>query len=838
MKCNSFLLLYLFSFLLWCNYSNAMMQVEVYSCGTYSIPNVNYIQMVDLQNIDAESSVCILINGSHSIYNGNGKNISSTNKHGVRIEGENITVTNSHIVSCSVGISLVASRSYAFNNEINGCTKTGIMAAGQQANIYSNSVLNIVGTSAEGIIVTGSNSIINNNRVEGIKGIPAVGILYSAVGYVQIANNIVSRVTPPSGIYGCSGSSLDVLFSGITVNVTQSVDIQRNIISEIGGGGCTNSVKVKALTIYTSSASSAYPPVVVNNNTIFGIQGSGLVGNAAGVSCKQLHQDKPYFQVQVTNSKIVNISVYNAEAVGIDSDGCSVICENNIIENLNGANTYGIRGVQFSSFAILENTISYLSGRDTSRGIVVTLKEAGSGGLRVLNNQMGPEIDEDYYFQSSIWFSDVCGGETEYRTSNSSCFPPGDNCCRVDCTRPCTICDASCGSIAPGNCIDCNYTCGNGICDSGENCTNCSADCACDVVCGDEICDHVQGESCSTCTSDCGTCGPVCPRNCTGRGLCVETNICECYGNYSGSDCSKLTIDFDYNIDTVYPGTSITYNIKDTVYSYNISITEIREVTKNGSLVKSIPISSDMFEPVPLNFYTLYLFLDTSGLIQNIYAELPNGAKMLFTLFTIPERKVFSFGKSNINVAPKSVKFNVQIWDWPFLSIFNQLEVYSDHFPTIGSEVHNITYVRDIFGNIRSQEIITPQRTSLFVKVFPYAIADGFLRRMKVRETSKGVVMSLPFFLTRAIYDPDFSVLLNLEEEEDNGGGNEETSGNSNNGKSGNDLNVVGIVVGIVVSVSIVIFIAVAVKVLYPRWQERRAIGGAKKRQSKEKNIY
>lgn len=82
----------------------------------------------------------------------------------------------------------------------------------------------------------------------------------------------------------------------------------------------------------------------------------------------------------------------------------------------------------------------------------------GSGGLRVLNNQMGLNIEEPYYFQAvgknKFYFSlikqfftdlflgmfnDVCGGITKYKNSNSSCFPPGDNCCGVDCTRLCSM---------------------------------------------------------------------------------------------------------------------------------------------------------------------------------------------------------------------------------------------------------------------------------------------------------------------------------------------------------------------------------------------------------------
>ncbi len=94
--------------------------------------------------------------------------------------------------------------------------------------------------------------------------------------------------------------------------------------------------------------------------------------------------------------------------------------------------------------------------------------------------------------------------------------------------------------------------CGNGSCESGETCSNCSSDCgACkksdgsscssdsecssnycvhgtcrssSIYCGDSYCD--SGEGCSSCSSDCGSCGPTC-----------GNHSCENGENYS--NCSK-----------------------------------------------------------------------------------------------------------------------------------------------------------------------------------------------------------------------------------------------------------------------------------------------------------
>ncbi|MEA1924817.1 MAG: hypothetical protein U9M95_03005, partial [Candidatus Altiarchaeota archaeon] len=95
----------------------------------------------------------------------------------------------------------------------------------------------------------------------------------------------------------------------------------------------------------------------------------------------------------------------------------------------------------------------------------------------------------------------------------------GENCenCPADCgacpTTP--VCgDASCESgenceNCPADCGACPTTpvCGDASCDSGENCENCPADCGIcltDPVCGDASCN--RGETCENCPADCGVC--------------------------------------------------------------------------------------------------------------------------------------------------------------------------------------------------------------------------------------------------------------------------------------------------------------------------------------------
>jgi Flp pilus assembly pilin Flp len=106
--------------------------------------------------------------------------------------------------------------------------------------------------------------------------------------------------------------------------------------------------------------------------------------------------------------------------------------------------------------------------------------------------------------------------------------------------------------------------CGNGVCDSGETCVTCPADCMQIPCCGNNNCETTLGETCSTCPADCtqtpccgnGTCeaGETCGScpgdcgSCCGNGICEpgETTAscpadCYCWNGTcdSGEDCSS-----------------------------------------------------------------------------------------------------------------------------------------------------------------------------------------------------------------------------------------------------------------------------------------------------------
>jgi len=108
---------------------------------------------------------------------------------------------------------------------------------------------------------------------------------------------------------------------------------------------------------------------------------------------------------------------------------------------------------------------------------------------------------------------------TKESCGNSIC-ESGENC--FDCPADCECNEYEYCSSTEKRCI--KPVCGDGTCEKMENCSNCPVDCGvCKVAsfCGDNKCD--KGETCSICPKDCGICSPT---HVCGNSICEQEETC------------------------------------------------------------------------------------------------------------------------------------------------------------------------------------------------------------------------------------------------------------------------------------------------------------------------
>ena len=125
----------------------------------------------------------------------------------------------------------------------------------------------------------------------------------------------------------------------------------------------------------------------------------------------------------------------------------------------------------------------------------------------------------------------------------------GRTCADFACTGGTLACKTDCSGFDTTACTGCTTCNGNGVCEPGENCTNCAADCVSGTsggaTCGNGVCEAGNGEDCLSCPPDCnGTQnGKPTARFCCGDG--AGTNPVSCSDSRctsGGKSCTTVPV--------------------------------------------------------------------------------------------------------------------------------------------------------------------------------------------------------------------------------------------------------------------------------------------------------
>jgi hypothetical protein len=191
--------------------------------------------------------------------------------------------------------------------------------------------------------------------------------------------------------------------------------------------------------------------------------------------------------------------------------------------------------------AFKDKVSSTLGFSDCGRNIIFV--HENSQGASITCTPDCPGLGSMNDTSSSREFRHVCQGQCGNGQCQAACGEPAS--CSIDCP-PCGNGLCQSGENSSNCCQDCGAYCGNGICQTscGESALNCPVDCGCgDGTCG-------SGESSATCCQDCASCGDSicqtcespssCPVDCPGCG----DGICDNEGGECMDTCPQDCPDY------------------------------------------------------------------------------------------------------------------------------------------------------------------------------------------------------------------------------------------------------------------------------------------------------
>ncbi|KAF2072711.1 hypothetical protein CYY_005971 [Polysphondylium violaceum] len=154
---------------------------------------------------------------------------------------------------------------------------------------------------------------------------------------------------------------------------------------------------------------------------------------------------------------------------------------------------------------------------------------------------------------------------------------------------------------------------------------------------------------------------------CSSNGLCNQQFLCECNKGWESSDCSVQDITQELGVVLEIPkikkdDTASLIKAPSGIY-YDVGIEMINEITGSNDLVLSYSLKN-------------IRWISQSDQEHHYTTELPNNSTVdvRLTLNSQDQRVYYNFAGDSIPILPKSVKYQIQLTNWPFSNSQNSVE--------------------------------------------------------------------------------------------------------------------------------------------------------------------
>ncbi|EFA85189.1 EGF-like domain-containing protein [Heterostelium album PN500] len=313
----------------------------------------------------------------------------------------------------------------------------------------------------------------------------------------------------------------------------------------------------------------------------------------------------------------------------------------------------------------------------------------------------------------------------------------------------------------------------------------------------------------------------LCPGTpvCNNRGNCTS-NGCKCNQPWTGPSCSSEIIVILPPEPQPEPitGTNVTDSKSDNRVESNIKVMEIREIDDLNNIIQRFEIKHWDFKDMTINSSNpTYLYNTT--LNQTTTA-------INVTIMYFKDETTIRFGNQDLKMQASSIKFTIELSSFDFTSRTNSLQVVMEatikgsnkdscSSKDYGSEdgtKDNIQWIKmdidktSLYGRFITFGIIDQRPTVVNNRIIEDSLDINNTTQDSSQFRSTKVGITIPFYVEKAIIDPDFSNLVTVD------GNSQNSLCTNNDDKKLSTAAIIGITVGCVAAALIIITIVIIKK--------------------------
>ncbi|KAN0000790.1 hypothetical protein ACTFIZ_001243 [Dictyostelium cf. discoideum] len=250
-----------------------------------------------------------------------------------------------------------------------------------------------------------------------------------------------------------------------------------------------------------------------------------------------------------------------------------------------------------------------------------------------------------------------------------------------------------------------------------------------------------------------------CPLDCSGNGQCTPSG-CVCDMGFTGISCNETRVEIDPIPPTVdIPSIDVNGNNSENGFGYKITIIRIEELDINDQVQVSIDLlQSKWGRHSSTNQWTFNITLENQSYLEATFEYFKQSRNV-------------TFASNSFIIPSESIKLSFKTQKWPFLRKLNSLRIVVQTDTLLLNDDVNQCSIDETTISTYNQHLWTTTEnpeTGMVARFISYASVDGHpvIAHIESLEspsrTTSVIGISVPYFKNESLIDPDFGMLLNV----------------------------------------------------------------------------